>query len=120
MLAGQFEWLSPADVAPYLVQKPDLDLYPPLPDETWWQEWKRLDVPVRLGDEFTRFDECAVLDFLRLLRVRVELRQERIWPDKEMTRGIVTFLAPEFQRFWMKVDRKEERRRRRARDGRTL
>lgn len=30
--------------------------------------------PVRPGDEFGRFDECAVLDFLRALGVGVDLR----------------------------------------------
>ena len=46
--------------------------------------------PARDSDEFCRFDECAVLDFLRLLGVRVELRSE-----------YVTLLAPELRSFWV-------------------
>ena len=42
-----------------------------------WAERERLNVPVRPGDRFTRFAECAVVDFLRFLCVRVELRSLR-------------------------------------------
>lgn len=50
----------------------------------------RLDVPARPGDEFTRFAECSVLDFLRMLGVDVALRS-----------GCVRLAAPEFRRFWV-------------------
>jgi len=55
--------LQPADVAPYLVPKPD--------HRDGDREWDRR---ARAGDEFTRGDECAVVDFLRMLGVGVELR----------------------------------------------
>jgi len=58
--------------------------------ETIYIESKRLNVPVRSGDQFARFDECAILDFLRFLGVRVELRDE-----------YVTLLAQKFRSFWI-------------------
>jgi|KBSMisStaDraftv2_1062788.scaffolds.fasta_scaffold219329_2 hypothetical protein len=54
--------LPEADVAPYLVQWHD------------WDERRRLaDERARPGDEFTRWDECAVLDFLRAIGIDVGL-----------------------------------------------
>ena len=67
VLAAQFPGahLRPADIATYLTPIPenwDTDL-----------EWNR---PARTGDEFSRGDECAVVDFLRMLGVGVELRDD--------------------------------------------
>jgi len=61
VIAEHLPFLRAEDVAPYLVQKPDW----PIPES--------MNVPVRPGDEFSRFDECAVLDFVRMLGVPVEL-----------------------------------------------
>jgi hypothetical protein len=47
-----------------------------------------LDTRVQPTDEFTRFAECAVLNFLRYLGVRVDLRDH-----------YVTFLAPKYRSF---------------------
>lgn len=88
--------LSPDDVAPYLVQNPmrcaTAHALPADDDEliALGGMAERLDVPARTGDEFTRFSECAVLDFLRMLGVGVVLRSSR-----------VTFTAPELERFWV-------------------
>jgi hypothetical protein len=77
LLARQFPWIRLEDAAAYLVRTPtrvdeqgekDVD----------WAEYQRLDVPPRPGDEFTRFDECAALDFLRLLGIRVALRDRYV------------------------------------------
>lgn len=40
----------------------------------------RLNVPANDGDEFTRFSECAVLDFLRFLGLHIELRDHYVTP----------------------------------------
>jgi hypothetical protein len=45
-----------------------------------------LNVPAREGDEFAGFDECAVIDFLRMLGVHIELRDH-----------YVTLQAPRFR-----------------------
>jgi hypothetical protein len=50
-------------------------------------EWERLDVPARAGDEFTRFDECAVLDFLRAIGVDVGLEQDYVTFRAEIWRS---------------------------------
>ena len=73
-VADRLPFLQAKDIAPYLVQADDLgsDVDP-------------LNVPPRPGDEFKRFDECSVLNFLRMLGVHVELRSHR-----------VTLLAPRF------------------------
>ncbi len=43
-------------------------------------ESERLNVPANEGDEFTRFSECAVLDFLRFLGLHIELRAHYVTP----------------------------------------
>ena len=43
-----------------------------------WAAYDRLDVPARPGDEFTRFHECAAVDFMRLLGVEVDLRDDYV------------------------------------------
>jgi hypothetical protein len=55
--------LRTEDIAPYLVQKQD------------WSIPEGTDVPARPGDEYRRFDECAVFDFLRMLGVRVRIAE---------------------------------------------
>jgi hypothetical protein len=62
ILGEHLPFLSVADIAPYLVQCTDFVIP------------EGLDVPARAGDEFRRFDECSILDFLRMLGVTVELR----------------------------------------------
>jgi hypothetical protein len=77
LLAQQFPWITVQDAAAYLVRPPTyVDEEGEL--ATDWAAEDRLDVPARPGDEFRRFDECAVLDFLRLLGVRVELRDHYV------------------------------------------
>jgi hypothetical protein len=62
VVAARLPFLRVEDIAAYLVQKRD------------WVIPEGMDVPARLGDEFRRFDECAVLDFLRMLGVATEIR----------------------------------------------
>lgn len=64
VVAAHLRFLRAEDIAPYLVQKHD------------WVIPAGMGVPARPGDEFRRFDECAVLDFLRMLGVRVGLQDE--------------------------------------------
>ncbi len=52
-------------------------------------EREKVNVPARNGDEFKRFDECAVLDFLRFLGVGIELREQ-----------YVRILAPKYKSFF--------------------
>jgi hypothetical protein len=80
VVAACFPEVTAEQVRPYLVRRP-----PYGEDEASLQ---RLNVPAREGDEFRRFDECAVLDFLRLLGVRVEMQD-----------GYVTLLAPTWKCF---------------------
>lgn len=83
LFAAQFPaaGLQPADIASYLVSMPD-----DWEDPAWNQ-------PARAGDQFTRGDECAVLDFLRMLGVGIELR------SFTNTRRQVTPLAPLWRSF---------------------
>lgn len=74
-IATEFPWLRTEDLAPYLVQLPDMSISD--------AEYERLDVPARAGDEFTRFAECSVLDFLRLLGIAVKLSNE--YPTRYVT-----------------------------------
>ncbi len=72
LVAAQFpaHGLRPSDVAPYLVPRPD----------DWWPDDGIWDAPARPGDEYGRGAECAVLDFLRLLGVRIGLRERYVTP----------------------------------------
>lgn len=94
LLASEFPHLSEEDWAAYLVRDPVwMSTCDELTDEesnARWADQKRLNAPARPGDEFRRFDECAALDFLRFLGVRVELRDR-----------YVTLPAPEFRSFWI-------------------
>jgi hypothetical protein len=69
--------LHPDDVASYLL---------PMPDD--WDMNDVWDSPARKGDQFGRGDECAVIDFLRMLGVEIELRD-----------GYVTPMAAPWRRF---------------------
>lgn len=62
VISEHLPFLRAEDVAPYLVQMND------------WAIPEGMDVPARPGDEFRRFEECAVLDFLRMLGVCVHLQ----------------------------------------------
>lgn len=89
LIATYFPPLNAKDVAPYLMKKPSL-----IPDENLsaYSERKAgLDIPPRPGDEYPRFHPSAVLNFLRMLGVRVEVRD-----------GYVTPLSPKYQSFWVK------------------
>lgn len=65
-IAGRLPFLLVEDIAPYLVQKRD------------WVIPEGTDFPARPGDEFRRFDECAVLDFLRMIGVPTEIRDHHV------------------------------------------
>ena len=54
--------LNEADVAPYLARW-----------HGWHERAKRAGERARPGDEFTRWDECAALDFLRAIEIDVRL-----------------------------------------------
>jgi hypothetical protein len=78
VLVAQFPGLAlkPAQMAPYLVQRPeDWDLA---------EEW---DVPAAPGDEFSRGDELAALAFVRRLGISLNVR------------GRITWGAPVWRRF---------------------
>jgi hypothetical protein len=94
LLASEFPCLTENSLAAYLVRDPLwMRTHGELTDdehEARWAEHRRLDVPARPGDEFTRFSECAVLDFLRFLGVRIELRD-----------SYATVLAKKFRSFWV-------------------
>lgn len=66
IIAEHLPFLRVEDIAPYLVQKHN------------WIIPEGMDIPARPGDEFRRFSECAVLDFLRMLGVAIELRDHRV------------------------------------------
>jgi hypothetical protein len=76
VIAEHLSFLSVADIAPYLVQKHD------------WVIPKGMNVPARRGDEFRRFDECAVLDFLRMLGVAVELRDQQVRLNADLFQSV--------------------------------
>jgi len=73
--------LKSKDLAAYFVQQPEDSI-----------EYERLNVPAHRGDQFNRFDECAVLDFLRFLGLRIELRNYTNW-------SYVAPLAPVWRSF---------------------
>lgn len=92
LLTREFPWLTESEVAPYLIKMPELG------SEDFRQIMSRLDVRVRPEDGFTRFDECSVLNFMRLLRVRAELQEVK---QGARTFFKVAFLAPEWRTFWI-------------------
>jgi len=64
-----FPELSLLDVGPYLVQRP--------PYGPGFERFFELNVPVRPGDRFNRFDKLAVVDFLNLLGIKTTWRDDR-------------------------------------------
>lgn len=64
LIASCFPEISAESIAPYLAQKT--------------AGARRL--PPRPGDQFGPFDECSVVDFLRTLGVRVDLRDDYVTP----------------------------------------
>lgn len=85
-------YLKADDISPYLIQMPS-HVDDAAFDElwaSWWDEYNKLDVMPRRGDEFTRWDECSLLNFQRLLGIRVELRDH-----------YVKYLAPIWKSFWI-------------------
>ncbi len=63
LIAERLPFLHVDELTPYLVRKTD------------WVIPEGANVPARSGDEFSRFDECAVVDFLRMLGVRVKMQE---------------------------------------------
>lgn len=61
------------DLAGYLVRNPVWE--GDYPEDDRWERHRQLNVPVRVGDEFPRFHECAAVDFLRYIGVSTELRE---------------------------------------------
>ena len=80
LVAEQFPHIRVEDVAPYVLQAPAS--YP--------AENRHVDAPARPGDEFSRYDDCAALDFLRMLGVHITLQD-----------GYVRLLAPPWRTFWI-------------------
>ncbi len=78
---SKFPFLKISDVAPYLIQADRDD-----PKSQW-----PLADTVRPGDEFGRYDQCAVLDFLRMLGLHISLIDRR-----------VTLASPIAEQFWIK------------------
>ena len=87
-IVSVFPWLKIDVVAPYLIQakRDDPDDWHGLPED-----WHRLQGPVRPGDEFGRYDQCAVIDFVRMLGVSVNIVNRR-----------VTLVSPIREQFWIK------------------
>jgi hypothetical protein len=75
-IAERLPFLRVEDVAPYLMQKRDFVIP------------EGMNVPARPGDEFRRFDECAVLDFLRMLGVLVEIRDHKVHLKAPLFRSV--------------------------------
>jgi hypothetical protein len=99
LVAAQFPWVTTADVAAYLAKEPRLPDSPEAWDE-FEQEYERLNTPARPGDEFTRFEECAVLDFLRLLGVGVGFRHFEVEQHGVVRQAqYITPLAPVYLSF---------------------
>ena len=66
IIAQHLPFLPEAEIVPYLVQQHD------------WQIPDGTNTKVRPGDEYNRFDECAVLDFLRMLGVSVSVQNDNV------------------------------------------
>jgi hypothetical protein len=103
LIKSHFPFLNEADISPYLVRETYPDISPDVPvseQSRQYHEYQKLvDIPPRSGDEFTRFDECSVLNFLRMLGVEVELRAYKDKNGQTLPNRYVTFLAPLFGSF---------------------
>jgi hypothetical protein len=82
--------LDRAYVAAYLVQCPDDE-----DDEERWNARERWDVPAPPGDRFARGDECAVLDFLGLLGVGVDVVEGRVRWRAPLSRRFMVVPPPD-------------------------
>jgi hypothetical protein len=102
VLHRHLPWLALEDIVAYLVQMPQPDLNSFIHRKIVHEMYEGLNVPARPGDEFKRFDECAVLDFLRILNVRVEL-QDRYESGRKLPHRYVTFFAPIHRTFWIQT-----------------
>lgn len=91
LLADLFPWLNFEEVALYLQKLPSYEI----PGD-YMEIRNRLNIRVRPEDLFCRFDECAILNFLRILRVLVEIRSE----ENEHL-DVVTFPSPVWKSFWL-------------------
>lgn len=85
MLAARLPPLRAEDIAPYLVQKHA------------WAKPDGMDRPARASDQYRRFDECAVLDFLRMLGVRVGVQDEYVRLPTPIFRSAYKHKDPELR-----------------------
>ena len=69
--------LDSSQVAAYLVQDPYCALDDDVSDGSW-RAYELWDVRARPGDRFRRGDQCAVLDFLDLLGIRIDVIEHRL------------------------------------------
>jgi hypothetical protein len=89
VIVEQFPYLAKDDVTPYLVRK--IWPYESGMSKEEYDIWeKKTDVPPRPGDEYTRFAECSVLNFLRMLGIMVAVRNRYVELD-----------APPYRSFWI-------------------
>lgn len=65
-VTAQFPWITPSDVAPYLVQKPSSEEFG---GWEWVEQKRKLDTRVRPSEKYTRLDALAFFDFMRLLGI---------------------------------------------------
>lgn len=100
LLATKFSWLKAERIAPYLQKLPPYGLA-----GDYMAEEKRLNIRVQPQDEFCRFDECSILNFLRLLHVSVQLCDVT---EGGYTFSGVTFLSPLWKSFWVEGRRSFE------------
>lgn len=75
VIVEHMPFLCIEDISPYLVQKHD------------WVKPPGMNVPPRSGDDFCRFDECAVLNFLRMLGVPVRIDNGFVKVDSPVIRS---------------------------------
>jgi hypothetical protein len=90
LLADNFDWLTVENVMPYLVQDPQLDKTEPEVAFTKRMEYReyvdKLNIPPRPSDEYSRFSELAVLNFLRLLGIRIGVVDKYVVPQTAIWR----------------------------------
>jgi hypothetical protein len=86
VLVKHLPFLRVEDIAPYLVQMHD------------WVIPEGMNVPARPGDEFSRFEECALLDFLRMLGVHVVLQDRYVRVQSPVHRSVFKVSVQESRR----------------------
>jgi hypothetical protein len=77
--------LAPSDIGANLLPEPDFD------DDDARTAW---NVPARSGDQYRRGDECAVVDFLRMLGVRIEVQASYVTPLAPLWRAFAVDPPP--------------------------